>query len=363
MATVYTAKNFFDGVSLRHNVRVQTENGIVVGIEDLVGIPSHYLVAPGFIDVQMNGFASVDVASASVEEFRNLDEELLRKGTTSWLATIVTAPLERMSMSLRLIEQSMNATSTGCLGAHVEGPFLGGAPGAHNPAWIIPFDSAWSETLPSIVRMMTMAPEQSGVISEAIPALRERGITVSLGHTRASHQEFTAAVEAGARMVTHLFNGMSGVHHRDGGIALSALVEHRVVVGLIADLCHVAPDAVNLAFKSKGPSGVCLVSDSVAWESEWAQRRGVQIRDGAPRLQDGTLAGSCTPLAECVRNAVVLCGVPLVDALSAATRTPADLLGFPQKGRIVVGQQADLVVLDEELSVVEARRGLVSIRG
>lgn len=363
MTSVYTARHFFDGDDMRSNVRIAVSDGHVVGIESLTGTADHYLVAPGLIDVQMNGFGPYDVSRASPDEFVALDGLLLRSGTTSWLATIVTAPLQRMTESLSSIEESMVATSTGCIGAHVEGPFLGGAPGAHNPEWIIPFGKEWTAALPSVVRLMTVAPEQLDVVPEGISLLAAKGVVVSLGHTRASRELFASAVTAGARMVTHLFNGMSGVHHRDDGVALAALVDDRVVAGVIADLRHVSPDAINLAFRSKGGDRVCLVSDSVAWDSQWAQRRGVQIRDGAPRLIDGTLAGSSTPLAECVRNAVTSCGVPLVDALTAATRTPASLLGFPQMGRITVGQRADIVVFDEELTVVEARRGLVSICG
>lgn len=363
MTSFYTARHFFDGDDIRSNVRIVVSDGYVVEIESHIGTADHYLVAPGLIDLQMNGFGPYDVSRSSTAEFLALDDVLLRSGTTSWLATIVTAPLQRMSESLVSIAESMSSTSTGCIGAHVEGPFLGEAPGAHNPAWIIPFDREWTSALPSIVRLMTVAPEQLNVVSEGIPLLMGRGVVVSLGHTRASRELFASAVTAGARMVTHLFNGMSGVHHRDGGVALASLVDERVVAGVIADLCHVSPDAVRLAFTSKGSDGVCLVSDSVAWDSQWAQRRGVQIRDGAPRLTDGTLAGSCTPLAECVRNAVTACGVPIVDALTAATRTPATVLGFPQMGRIAVGQRADMVVFNEELSVVEARRGLVSICG
>ena len=344
-------------------MRVVISDGLVAGIEPCAESPNHYLISLGFIDLQMNGFARIDVSSASEDEFQFLDNELLRLGTTSWLATIVTAPLERMNESLRLLEKSINTLDTGCLGVHVEGPFLGDAPGAHNPAWIIPFDSAWCESLPSVVRMMTVAPEQKGVVQEAISTLTDRGVVVSVGHTRATRTEFTASVDAGARMVTHLFNGMSGVHHREDGVALAALVDNRIVAGLIADLCHVSADAVTLAFRSKGSSGVCLVSDSVAWESDWAVRRGVHMKNGAPCLVDGTLAGSSTPLSECVRNAALECGVPLVDALISATRTPADVLGFPQMGQLAIGQRADMVILDEALSVVEARRGLVSIRG
>ena len=362
MADTYTAQLLFDGDALHERVRVTVDDGVVTSIEPFDGIPDNYLISPGLIDVQMNGFRDVDVATATKDEFEQLDAHLLRHGTTSWLGTIVTAPLERLSSSVTTLNNLISGTDTGCVGLHVEGPFLGAAPGAHNPAWIIPFDRAWCSSLPSIVKLMTVAPEQVGV-NENIAQLVAQGIVVSVGHTGATRSEFTSSIDSGARMVTHLFNGMTGVHHRDGGVALFALTNPTVITGLIADLVHVSPEAINLAFAVKGGSGVCLVSDSVAWMSQWAVRRGIQVMEGAPRLADGTLAGSSTPLSHCLNNVVRSCGVPLLDALIACTRTPAQLLGYPQKGRVMVGERADLVVFDEELSVVEARRGLVSIRG
>ena len=361
MSISYTAEQFFDGEKLHHSTRVTIVDGIVTSIEPYAGTPDFHLLSPGLIDVQMNGFGSVDASAASQEDFEQLDRDLLTCGTTSWLATIVTAPLDRLSQSLQNIDDFVSEKATGCLGVHIEGPFLGDAPGAHNPAWIIPFDSEWLASLPSSVALMTVAPEQPNAAS-FISQLSKAGIVVSIGHTRASFEEFNSAVGAGASMATHLFNGMSGVHHRDDGVALFALNDSRVVAGVIGDLSHVSPHAVKLAFVAKGSAGICLVSDSVAWESEWAQRRGVQLRDGAPRLEDGTLAGSSTPLAKCVQRVVQECEVSLVDALTSATTTPARLLGYPQLGRIIVGQRADVVLFDEQLSVVEARRGLVSIR-
>jgi N-acetylglucosamine-6-phosphate deacetylase len=362
VAIRYTTKHFFDGVTLHPASEIIVVDGVIESVQPLSGTAEHFVISPGLIDLQMNGFGSVDVAIANSQEFQQLDTELLFRGTTAWLGTVVTAPLERLDNSVQLVDANINSTNTGCLGIHIEGPFLGSAPGAHNPNWIIPFDVRWSVSLPSNVRLMTVAPEQIGVIDN-IGQLRQRGIVVSLGHTRASSFEWEASVAAGAQMVTHLFNGMSGVHHRDGGIALHALTDNRVVCGLIADMVHVSPQTVSLAFASKQASGVCLVSDSIAWLSDWAQRRNIQVIDGAPRLPDGTLAGSSTPLAECVRHAVNHCGVSLTEALTAATSTPATVLGYPHLGHIRVGQRADLVAFNDELSVVDARRGLVSIRG
>lgn len=164
-------------------------------------------------------------------------------------------------------------------------------------------------------------------------------------------------------MVTHLWNGMSGIHHRDDGMALAALLDDRVATGLIADMTHVRPEAVALAFRAKRGRGVVLVSDTVAWESEWARTRGVTLVDGAPRLHDGTLAGSATPLAECVRRAVQISSVELVSALRAATSSPADVIGDGSVGRIRVGAACDILTFDEAPSVVRAACRLVFPRG
>ena len=357
-----TAAQFHDGDSLHGPTCVTIANGIVVGIEEFHGNPDHAFICPGFVDVQMNGYESIDVAHCSRQDFEKLDRRLLEQGTTSWLATIVTAPLDRLSASIDALNGWISEGSTGCRGVHVEGPFLGNAPGAHNPKWIIDYDTDWLTQLPHGVRLVTLAPERAGTAG-VVATLRSRGVTVSIGHSRAAHEEFEAAVAAGASMVTHLFNGMSGVHHRDDGVALSALTDNRVVAGMIADGVHVSALAMRLAFAAKSARGICLVSDSISWESEWAKKMGVTVRGGAPRLADGTLAGSCTTLASCVRNVISLSGVSPADAIVSATSTPSDLMGFPQTGRVRVGDDAEIVCLDENFHVVDVHRRLVSLRG
>ena len=355
-----TCSQFFDGDVL-HGARriVVADDGFVVSAEEHDGAAEYPVVCPGFVDVQMNGFDDVHVASASLDELNRLDQMLLRRGTTSWLGTIVTAPLEKMTASLASLHESyVSGFVHGFAGLHVEGPFLGGAPGAHPVKHIIACDLDWISHLLHSVRLVTVAPEQTGVIP-AIRTMTARNITVSLGHSRSSKLQFSEAVDAGASMVTHLFNGMSGVHHRDPGLAMWALNDERITCGLIADGVHVQTDALSLAFRAAG-SRVCLVSDSVSWRNHSGSRPGVEIRNGAPRLSDDTLAGSCTPLGECVQRVVLECGVSLHSALASATSVPADLVGLPDVGRIKVGQKADLLALDSELSVLKAWRRLPS---
>ena len=360
MSFEITCNQLFDGDTITGPRRVVLRaDGLVESIEPFDGSSDVPILSPGFVDIQMNGYRDINVAGASASELQLLDDYLFSCGTTSWLGTVVTAPLVSLTeYVVSLHEIFTSHTIVGFAGTHIEGPFLGLAPGAHRTKHIIECDLDWISNLPNSVRLMTVAPEQVNVIA-AIELLIMKGITVSLGHTRPSRQQFDEAVAAGARMVTHLYNGMSGVHHRDPGLALWALTHSSIAMGLIADLVHVQPDAVALAFQAAN-SRVCLVSDSVAWMRPSGTVPDIEIRDGAPRLPDGTLAGSSTPLGVCVQNAVRQCGVSITSALASATSIPADLVNLTSVGRIRIGEKADLVALDSDLSVLKAWRRLPS---
>lgn len=333
---------------------------MVGAIEDIRTPGDFYLISPGFVDVQMNGYESWDVSVCDTDDLIALDERLAQLGTTNWLGTIVTAPLQQLSSSLQSLHDSwISHRINGFAGVHVEGPFLGKAPGAHNPKWIVPVDNAWLQQLPESVRLVTLAAEQEHA-PEAIRVLNDKNICVSLGHSQPTYDQFNAGLLAGARMVTHLFNGMSGVHHREDGLALMALTSDAVVAGLIADMVHCSPAAVALAFRAKPDGSIVLVSDSIAWQSEWATARHVHVENGAPRLPNGTLAGSSSTLAQCIANTVRTAGVPLQSALRAATSAPASVVGLSDAGHITVGKSADVVALDASLSVVKTWRRLPS---
>ena len=357
-----TAELFFDGESLHPATRIVLDGARVVAIERHDGPCDHHLLVPGLVDLQMNGFLDVDCSRAGTAELVRLDAELALRGTTTWLATVVTAPLDRMTASIERIDAAIaSGMVPGCAGIHLEGPFLGSVAGAHRPDWILPPDPEWVAGLSSSVRMVTVGAEHE--LSPALAsALVDRGITVSVGHTRPTSARFDEMVLAGASMVTHLFNGMSGVHHRDDGLALTALLDDRVAVGLIGDLVHVSAAATRLAFRAKRGRGVVLVSDTIAWSSEWASARGVSVLDGAPRLADGTLAGSRTELAECVRR-VHDAGVDLPSVLRAATLSPAETIGDTVSGRVREGARCDILAFDAELRLVPAACRLVFPRG
>jgi N-acetylglucosamine-6-phosphate deacetylase len=344
--------------------RVVTPAGViapgVVDIDDTTGLITHVAAATGavpdltltagFVDLQVNGIDDVDVAHASDADWARLDALLAEQGTTTWCPTLVTAPLTAYSSRLANVQRATarSGLRPTIAGAHLEGPFLGGAPGAHRRELIVAPDLAWIEDLPDVVTLMTVGPEAEGAL-EAIAALDRRGIVVSVGHSAANRAQTVAAIDAGARLVTHLFNGMPPLHHRDPGLVGTALTDDRLTTSLIADLVHVDPVAVALAFRAKGAGRVALITDAVAWRAGAVGGTPLRIVDGAPRLANGTLAGSTLTMDRAVANVVHACNVSLTDALTSASRTPAELLGLHDRGVLEVGRRADLVALDDDL--------------
>lgn len=308
------------------------------------GLPD-IVLAPGFVDLQVNGIDDVNVATAADGQWDRLDGLLGDQGVTTWCPTLVTAPLEHYAGALERIAQAAARPVRGrptIAGAHLEGPFLGGAAGAHPRHLLRPIDTGWLASLAAIVRIVTLAPELAGA-ADACRLLRERGVTVSLGHSTPEPADVEACVDAGATMVTHLYNAMSGLHHREPGLAALALTEERLTVGLIADGVHVDPTMIRLAFAAK-PGQVALVTDAVSTLA-------VAVRDGAPRLADGTLAGSVLTMDAAIRTCVERAGVGLAEALVAASTTPARLIGLSDRGEIAPGQRGDLVALTPDLQV------------
>ena len=325
------------------------EDGRIVSVERGATSPADVTLAPGFVDLQMNGLGPVDVGTADVSVWPELDRRLVAAGVTAWCPTLVSSPLGAYDEPLATIAAAAarpdGAGRPAVLGAHLKGPFLGGAPGAHRREHLVPFDRGWlarvCERWP--VRLVTLAPELPGA-PDVVRDLVRSGVTVALGHSTASYDEAMAAVDAGARLVTHCFNGMTPLHHREPGLVGVALSDDRLAVSLIADLVHVHPAALAIAFCAKGPGGVVLVTDAVATDRD--------DDTDAPRLPDGTLAGTALTMDRAVANAVGRAGVPLVEAIRAASTAAAELVDAPDRGRLAAGCRADLVMLDADLRVV-----------
>ena len=197
---------------------------------------------------------------------------------------------------------------------------------------------------------MTIGPECGNAV-EAIGLLGERGVVCSLGHTEATAAQAEEAIDAGARLFTHAFNASGDMHHRAPGALGVALSDDRLTVSLIADGIHVDPRMLRLAWKAKGAERVVLVTDATGWKAGRLGDAGVALVDGAPRLADGTLAGSALRMNDAVRYSVDAVGVELVDAIAAATSNPTRLLGLDDRGSITPGRRADLVALTDDLEV------------
>jgi N-acetylglucosamine-6-phosphate deacetylase len=278
---------------------------------------------------------------------------------------LVTSPEERLRTALVFFaEHARRSGAPGIAGVHLEGPFLSPArPGAHRPEHLRVPSLEWIgrlvEDFQDLIRIVTMAPELDGALP-VIDWLAAHGIVVAVGHTDATYAQATAAFERGARLATHLFNAMRPYHHREPGVVGAALATPQVICSIIADLVHLHPAAIQLVTARKGPDRVALITDAIA--AAGAPTRGatlggqaLRVVSGAPRLADGTLAGSVLSMDRAVRN-MVSTGHRLDHAIRMASTTPAALLGLAQ-GEVRAGLRADLVVLDGELAVAAVVAG------
>lgn len=306
------------------------------------------VLAPGFVDIQVNGAGATDFASAYVDEIVATIDARVAGGCTACLPTICTAPLDAYVAMLDRLAAVRSERPEAVLGVHLEGPFLGGAPGAHAVELVRPVELEWLTDLcdrfGDLVRMVTLAPEADPDLG-AIAMLHDRGVTVALGHSTVDFDGARAAADRGARVVTHLFNGMGPLHHRSPGLAGAALDDRRLIPSIIADGVHVHPAMLRLALGAR-PDAV-LVTDAVATVAP------VIERDGAAYLPDGTLAGSTLTMIDAVRRVAAL-GLSPAAAVRAATGNAARAIGASDHGRIAPGARADVLALDPETLDVRA---------
>jgi N-acetylglucosamine-6-phosphate deacetylase len=315
------------------------------------------IVAPGLIDLQVNGGFGVEVGEEPAA-IRHLAAGLPTTGVTAFLPTVISSSLAHYQRVFAAFAAARAAPGARSLGLHLEGPFLASArAGAHRRD---PIEAADDELFASLLageglRLMTLAPERAGA-RERICRLCERGVVVSLGHTDATYEEFVAGVDAGAAMATHLYNAMSPFKHRAPGVVGAALVDDRVTVGLIADGVHCHPASVRLAVRAKGARRIALVSDMMPAAGMPPGRyefggRPVVVDGTSAKLADGTLAGSIVTHDQAIRNVVRWTEATPAEAIAMASEVPARLLSLEDLGRIAVGCMADLVLLDGSLCV------------
>jgi N-acetylglucosamine-6-phosphate deacetylase len=350
-----------DGLLSPGTVRVEGDRIAAIGAGS--GEPACWVV-PGLVDVHVHGGGGGSFPSGDEHEARRAAAYHLDHGTTSLVASLVTAAPEAM---LRATGTLAGLCEEGILaGIHLEGPFLAaGRCGAHDPSLLRPPDPGLLGRLLDAgrghVRQVTVAPELPGAL-ELVALLRDRGVVAAVGHTDASHAQATAAFAAGAGLVTHLFNAMRPLHHRDPGPVAAAFAAG-VTCEVIADGVHVDDAVVAMLFSTIGADRVALVTDAMAAAglgdgTYVLGPRVVEVTGGVARLDTGALAGGTATLSGVLRRAVEA-GVSVVDAIRAATLTPARALGLDTEvGALAVGARADLCVLDSDLvPVAVMRRG------
>lgn len=326
-------------------------------VRERVDAGGNYL-CPGFIDLHVHGCAGADAMDGDGEALEIISANLARTGVTAFLPTTMTMPFEDIRQALGRIRGRMGGGSGAViLGCHLEGPFISREyRGAQDEAHILNPDFARISEFADVVKIVTLAPELPGS-REFIRQAAAGGITVSIGHSAATYDQAMAAIAAGASHITHTFNAMTAMNHRQPGI-IGALADSGVTCELIADNIHVHPAAQRLLLRLKGTDQLILVTDAMRAGLMADGRyefggRAVTVKNGQARLEGGVLAGSVLTMEKAVANFAATSRLPLAEALKPATLNPARRLGIAdRKGSVEVGKDADFVLLDSALNVV-----------
>jgi N-acetylglucosamine-6-phosphate deacetylase len=335
------------------------------GDAEVIDLPENSTVVPGFIDVHIHGAGGADTMDATIDALNTMASVLPQEGTTSFLATTITQEKDEIIKALKNAEDYIsNHNAPGkaeVIGVHLEGPFInesrkGAQPADHIIAPDIELFAKMQEAAGGHIRLVTLAPEKENGY-EFIKYLSENDVIASIGHSDATYGQMAVAVKAGATHVTHLFNGMRGIHHRDPGVAGAALLFDELKIEIIADGIHVVPEMIDLSMRAKGTDGVILITDSMRAK---CLKNGtydlggqeVSVANGKALLADGTLAGSILKMKDSLKNMMEFSHISLEEAVKLASENPAKQLKmFNRKGSIAEGKDADLVILDENYDV------------
>ena len=315
-------------------------------------------VVPGFVDIHCHGGGGESFSNPDPARVARAVTAHRRHGTTTLLTSLVSRPVPEMADQVAALAE---LTQEGLInGIHLEGPFLSAARcGAHDPSVLRPPDADSVNTLlaagKGAIRMVTIAPELDGAL-HAVKLLAGAGVLAAVGHTDATESQVLPAIDAGATVATHLFNGMRPLHHREPGPIGTLLDDERVSVELICDLVHVHPSVIRLAARHAGQDRTVLVTDAIAAAGVGdgvydVGGLAVTVTDGVPTLAGGgSLAGSTLTMDAAFRNLVRGCGLSVQAAVVATSTRPAELLGLDKlTGRLAAGLAADLVIMDESL--------------
>ena len=317
------------------------------------------LVLPGLVDIHSHGAAGEDFSDGNPEGLKKILQYEKRCGITSYCPTSMTFPKERLRQIFASIKGAQTEEGAKVVGINMEGPFLDPAKkGAHVEKWIAAPDVAFVRELnqdaDGLVRLVTLAPNMDGA-EEFIKEMHEE-VCISLGHTAADYDCASRAMKLGAHHVTHLYNAMQPFGHRAPGLIGAAMDDPECMVEMICDGIHIHPSVIRATFKMFGPERVVLISDSMmatGMENGTYQLGGqeVTMKDCKATLKDGTIAGSATNLYDCMRK-VISFGVPVEEAIFAATRNPAKSIGiYDEVGSLSVGKEADILLVDDDFAL------------
>ncbi len=359
----------FDAADDKQTVSILIEDGIIRQVGDVDGEAGcevfdawARIAAPGFIDVHIQGAGGADVLDGTIEALEAISQTCARFGVTSFLATTVyNANGDNEHLALAADCAGRDRGGAHLIGIHLEGPFIAGnkrgmiQPGCICPASMDVLDKILDMTAGKLA-MMTIAPEVEGSL-EIIRRLVDSNIVASFAHSEANYEQTLAGIAAGISHVTHLFNVMSGIHHRSPGPLVAIFENDKVTAQLIADGVHIHPSVLKLAFDILGPERVVIITDgmqAMGLPNGQYVYNGIKYesKNGAARYKDGTLIGTALGLSELVKRFIGFTNCSLDVAVKMVTKNPAKILGIEhRKGSIAVGKDADLVLLDDDLSV------------
>lgn len=355
---------------------IHVEDGRIAALDPGISGPADIdldggWLVPGFIDTQVNGGGGVlfndDI---SVDAIAAIGAAHARFGTTAFLPTLISDVPEKIAAALDAADAAIAAGVPGVVGVHIEGPFINAERrGIHEADRIRAIDDDLVALL-SRKRagkvVLTVAPELVG--AETIQALASAGVLVCVGHSNASYDEMQAAIAAGMRGVTHLFNAMSPLTHRAPGVVGAALDSPDLWCGLIVDNAHLHPATVRIAIRAKGPDRIMLVTDAMPGVGTGAdtfmlQGKRIEVHDGVCTYADGTLAGSNLDMAAAFRNTAAITGLPPQEVVRMSSESAAAFLGLSTHGTLATGRRADWVVLDKQLHPRETWIGGERVEG
>ncbi len=367
---IYSEDRFIENGYIKMKNKKIIEVGVLSDLENdqdyqIIEVPNGYIAVPGFIDVHIHGVNGADTMDATKEALDTMASALPKEGTTSFLATTMTQERKEIEKALinagEYMKTQADQGKAEVLGIHLEGPFVnakraGAQPIHHIIDPNVSLLKEWLALSNHSIKLVTLAPEQPNGL-EMVRYLKESGIIASIGHSDATYEQVVEAIEAGANHVTHLFNQMKGLHHREPGVVGAAFLHDELKAEIIADGVHVRPEMVKLAYKQKQREGLILITDSMRAK---CLKNGtydlggqeVTVKDGKAVLEDGTLAGSILKLGQAFKNILNYTGCSIEDAIQMASVNPAKQLNiYDRKGSIAKGKDADIVILDHNREI------------